>query len=92
VLHYIRLAGLPVTNALSYLAHVKVLKKTNTAPGAIFTALHFIPILQMGPISCSVSFHNDGTTWHRQALLFIGPIRKLRRKLSFFKYGFSNLK
>ncbi len=50
------------------------------APGAVFTTLHQLQILQMGPISQSVILHLTEKTCQGQTLYLIGPIRKLKRK------------
>ncbi len=61
---------------LSFSHKTLTLKKS----GTVFTTLHFLPNLQMGPISQIVTLHRAGKACKGKTLLFIGSVSELRRK------------
>jgi len=66
----------PICNLLSKLSYV------NTAPGTIFTTLHFLRNLPIGPISWSVILLLAGKACYQQTTQLTLPICNLLRKLS----------
>ncbi len=52
----------------------------NRHPGFVFTTLHFLRNLQMGPISQSITLQQVGKTFQGQICQLIGRICKLRKK------------
>ncbi len=71
-----------VTNPLAY--HTTELITTlkclliAQAPGTVFTTLHFLRKIVMGPLRQSVILHQARKTYQGQTLQLIGTIRKLR--------------